>query len=310
MNIGLVIQGPLISKGKSGATGHPDAANLGDKGLVEFPCFQNIDRLLGSFGYLFKKIVCIAWNNEDQGNIEKLEKIAGPKNVVLISDTSRAALELAKKSQSRNKYRQFTSSLRGVEEVKKSGCDFAVKVRSDQFLNLKRLHEDYMQILDTRGTETMLVPKGRARETGWISDFYFCGPSNLLSSAFQRYLQDNERSHDVHVDIFYCWAEQFLGRPPMSLRWRKTKYFNEYNRESWNTVFCPGSRDLYNSLIWRGAATAGIPEVTNSGSIVMEDLTSDLKLPEGFLESDLGFFQFEINNLRKKFRDWSKRIRK
>lgn len=62
-NVGLIIQGPLQSFGKSGRTA-AQKLNLGDEGLVHYDCLSNIQRIGDEFGDLFCEIILSTWDTE------------------------------------------------------------------------------------------------------------------------------------------------------------------------------------------------------------------------------------------------------
>lgn len=212
-DIGIVIQGPLVSRGRTGATSQIKRHNLTQDDVIDFDCIKNIAQLFKTFDG-FGKIICVVWADDPADHIQRLQNKIGKDNSVTFQDDSRAVKAKSGLVSGNNKYRQFLSSVKGIKVIEDLGLKFAIKVRSDQYLDLKRLAQDLLQIAAVR-RQFMLVPKiSSGSSTDHLADFSIGGRAADLRSYFDRYLTLPQMYEHIHTDIFYQWAALAIGKSP------------------------------------------------------------------------------------------------
>ncbi|MFN2289503.1 MAG: hypothetical protein ABR578_14330 [Chromatocurvus sp.] len=245
--IGIVIQGPLVSTGRTGRTAKVGFGNVTPDDIVSFDCFSLIASLFERYGKRYQ-MVCVVWDTDPEERRQALKKLLPPGAVLEISDDTRPIAAKGEVIPGNNKYRQIRSSLAGFEILRARGCAHLGKIRSDQDIDLDVLMGDYCAMM---GSGKVLVPRFVSRSPDVLADFYFMGQAELMINLFQKYLEKPEMFSSIHTDIFYSWAEELIGPAQWPLRLRGSPLFDGYVRSVW-TRLCPASRTLYAGLIWRG----------------------------------------------------------
>ncbi len=135
----LVIQGPLLSTGK-----------MGDHtGFTSFDCIENILRLQVDFGHLFDEIVVSTWLPNAPSDHRRIEALVSA-GIALELNTDHG-LDFRD-----NRLRQWFSTLAGLRRTR---SDVVMKMRSDQFFDLSRFLNDFLEIRSGyRDFETLRLP--------------------------------------------------------------------------------------------------------------------------------------------------------
>jgi hypothetical protein len=124
--VALVIQGPLLSTGRSG-----DGSTVRN-----FDCIANIELICATYGHLFDEVVIAVHDGESDSNKKRVNALG-----IRVVHVAEQAVYL--KSPSRdNRMRQYASSLAGVRAIRASEA-FVIKVRSDQMFDLAKFIDDY-----------------------------------------------------------------------------------------------------------------------------------------------------------------------
>ncbi len=269
-NISLVIQGPLLSKGKTGA---------GDDRVVEFDCRENIDEIARKYKDHFRYIVLCTWNNDVFADYEN------PAVIKLLLDENfnegedlyhSSARQDAKEKEIRysspdkanfNKERQFYSSYKGCEYLEKLGYSgFVLKIRTDQIFNFSPLKE-FSEYPDVRESDKIFIPclrekRGhKVRPLIFINDWYFFGKVNVLKEFFRCQLDpDSEKTQSVHTDVLYRYLyvklKDNLDDDPIYF-YVKTmnRVFQRHSdiiEVAFKNYFCPLPRSFLETVKWRG----------------------------------------------------------
>ncbi len=277
--IGLVIQGPLVSRGRTGGTANIKRRNLGEAHVVNYNCIDNIAKLVNCHAG-FGKVVCVVWSEETRENLAELTRKIGAEHVVVIEDDSKDVKPKKGIIPGNNKYRQFLSSLKGIEVLAAHGLDYAIKVRSDQDLNLQRLAEDFLRIVEVRSHPIMVPRIYAGSSTDHLADFYIGGRCEDLIACFAAYLDAPELYRNVHTDIFYSWAATMLGAPGYPPRILGLKTNKKYILKAWNQLYCPASFALLEALRWRGEVVT----FDRQKNKFLEDLPPSLLVKKDLLE--------------------------
>lgn len=271
--IGIVIQGPLVSRGRTGVTAQIKRRNVKEEHIVNYDCVENIAKLVEKFSG-FGKIICVVWSDEAEVHIENLQKLIGVDRVVIVDNITKNIKPKKGILPGNNKYRQFYSSLKGVETVAEHGCKYAIKIRSDQYLDIYDLAKDFLQIKDVRQNFIMVPRIYAGSSNDHLSDFYIGGKTNDLIACFSTYLSAPELFRNVHTDIFYRWASIMLGPSKFPPRILGIKTNMRYITKAWNVLYCPASLSVLQALLWRGDPIL----INRRKTKFLGDLPADLKV--------------------------------
>lgn len=136
-----------MSFGRGGDKAHIRLKELGEDGLVRFDCRQNIQKIIDDFGALFNTIVVSTWDNEVLEN-------DGWRGVHLVAKPDPGGLKREGTVQyaykHNNKFRQFVgiqNGLLALEEI--ANVEYVVKIRTDQYVDLKQLIESFLQDVES-----------------------------------------------------------------------------------------------------------------------------------------------------------------
>ena len=244
--IGIVLQGPLISRGRTGSTAQVGFSKVTNEDVVDYNCIPLIKKMFDLYSKEYE-IVCVIWDSEPDALKVELRRVVPEEAVVIIGDDTRYLPARGQVIPGNNKYRQIKSSLAGFEALSYRGCDYLAKVRSDQWVDIDLLVSDFM----THAEKKLLVPRLIKKSPDYLVDFYFMGEKELVLRLFKAYLVAPEIFESVHNDLFYVWGNVLIGKPFLPLKFRKFSLHQRYIGKVWNN-FTPGSRSLYENLIWRG----------------------------------------------------------
>jgi hypothetical protein len=257
VKIGVVIQGPLLSRGRTGQTANIGFFQVMQSDVVDYDCTPNIVELFSQYSHEFDDIVCVTWDTEDTS---ELEAKIGKQAIMSIADTTPILPAKGTIITGNNKYRQFLSTLKGLERLAKNGCTYALKIRTDQYLDLSKMKEHLLKILvEKNNTNRILVPAGTMQAPDEVEDFYFGARTDRLIDACKVFLDKPELfSNSVHADFFYKCAWLFdkgSSWPPNdsftpSGKYSKSQYF--VIQSAWSTTFATFPRKIYETLVWRG----------------------------------------------------------
>ncbi|MDO8470597.1 MAG: WavE lipopolysaccharide synthesis family protein [bacterium] len=262
--VGLIIQGPLTSFGKSGASAarklNLSADGKEEDGLVRYDCRPNIQRIIDDFGSLFSAVVVSTWDNE-------LKPGDGWKDVTIVSmpDPGGAMDTSPRAYKAHNRNRQFIGIQNGVEWLEKnSDPSYVVFMRTDQYLNLRELLDSFGRHMRRNIPGMICVPFMRPG-IFLPSDFYFASELKTMKKfldaqfSYDRY----EFIVDVHRDMVLKYAHSlfrdtlrvpdwaYFPRDPSSGISKQTRTIFA---RMLGTVFVPLSLRTLQSVEWRGSA--------------------------------------------------------
>jgi len=260
---GLIIQGPIVSTGRTGKTANISFKDVRDEHIVNFNCIENIAKIFNNYQYLFDHIVCITWEDQEVSLINELKGLIPDECLIIIKDTTKRINPIGSVIPANNKYRQFLSIYEGSKVLSKLGCDYIAKVRSDQFLDLDLLMSDAVTKLENEQRNVVLVPWINIKNSHSvfkIPDLYFVARTNDMLSLSKEYLSLPEITEHVHTDIFYKWSMRFYCNS--SLIRNYIKIFERFgnnslmriliNRKFSKGFFIPLDPRIIQSIIWRG----------------------------------------------------------
>lgn len=250
--IGLVIQGPLISIGRTGNKLHETPKQLMQEGgVIHYDCRNNINRIIKEFGHLFDKIVVSTWNNE----VKPDEHFEGAK---LIATPDIGGIKQKGHYKDNNKHRQFISTLNGLNELEKNGVDYAVKTRTDIYLDFNKLLESFFAGDTKKIGATVVHP-----QTFLLHDLYFMAELKVLKNFCESILAYDkfEFIGSVHREMIlkHAYAEYreiiavpdwayFPVYPPDGVSLATRKIF-DYMFEN---VYFSLAHEIFKETLWRG----------------------------------------------------------
>jgi hypothetical protein len=160
--VGLIVQGPLRSRGRRGTSRNVAYDALTPADIVDFNCIDTIGQNL---------------SRVDHGIPERDGLV--PVN---------------------NKYRQILGFLRGCETLAERGCTLVAKVRTDQSIDVPRLLTE-TENLCGEGFD-IITPYFDTQRPRSINDFYLGGQLDAISEFCSTYLSSPEKARSVHRDLY------------------------------------------------------------------------------------------------------------
>lgn len=273
---GIVVQGPLISSGKTGL--------LNPYNQKRTDCRSLIDKHIDEWSDYFDYIVIATW--EDQPAYEPLYE-----NVVVLYLKDPYKIETRKRSNDldkiENKKRQFYSTFSGIQCLSDYGfapCDLVVKIRTDQQLDVVKLCK-CLEKLDALEYWKIHIPfvsissADRAQRSKiHFRDYYFAGPFQLVSNFAQVQLVEEDHSASIHQDALLRYA-YFLFSDKV---YNHKSFFISADRcisvihaqiiKLLHTqCLRPLPRAIYKNMIWRGDHIKSV-----SNTCVFSDTIGDL----------------------------------
>lgn len=266
LKIGVVIQGPILSIGVTGENSELVKFDSSDTVVVQYTAAQSLDC----------EVVVVTWNGEDTSKL-----IGIPETDILKLEDFKHSFRNNFKNQyfsGKNKFRQFYSTLNGVKVLGDRGCNFIVKVRTDQFLDLQSLIsyiETFPNIMDQT---SIFVPFLQPLLPNYVEDFYFCGTKKSMSVFCENFISSKELYQNVHRDIFYKWIKlrndnlkslRFLPQlyPRTRSLTKKQLFLILY---SWRNDFRVLPEAVYRSIVWRGYSF-GISQESKMKNLIFSD---------------------------------------
>lgn len=246
--IGLVIQGPLISKGRSGKTGHIGFRDVTNRDVVDYDCVDSITNISEQVPENIFAIVS-TWSNQSKVSRDKIASLFGIDRVLSL-DEPKSGPDRGEIIAGNNAYRQFWGTLQAIKAIE-SRCEYVIKIRTDQSLDLGKLLQEFQCMIDSE-PESLFSPIFNSRKPAHLEDFYFGGSIKIVSEILEELLvhRHNLERGDVHR-LFFGAAGKVLYSHNLSF----DKPFEYIKPKSllgvWSKVYL-SSRDLYLSVMWRG----------------------------------------------------------
>jgi len=274
MRIGLVIQGPI--KG-GGLTGKTYGTGKTSAPATNFAPFNALDNVLSNLqgASKFAHIVVSTWESEPTEELAFFISQSPRLSLIRNQDPTPNPAKIRKPVagipflHEANKVRMFYSTRMGIQELLKHDIDYAIKIRTDQTINLELLYDEF-ESFAAKGVKKIFVPSLREKSPWVITDFYFGGEINLIRSVC-KFVENTKQefNDDLHKDFFFKthflvkgifednhWSNFFINTntDPIS---PKT---HQIVQESISEIWAAGSQDLYKSVVWRGESIEHIQE--------------------------------------------------
>ncbi|HEY4490287.1 MAG TPA: hypothetical protein VJC12_03505 [Candidatus Paceibacterota bacterium] len=255
--IGLVIQGALMSIGRSGGKLHESPDQLRQKGgVVNFDCRENIKKIINTYGHLFDEIVVSVFDNQ----LEPEDHFPGAK---IVSGPDPGGVKQVGHYKDNNKARQFLSTLNGLKELEKSGIEYTIKARTDQYFNYDKLIKSFLLGIEKVSNPETIFVTVMHPPTYLLHDLYFAASTRALKKFCEAILAYDqfEFISSVHRDMVlkHAYVEYkdvikvpewayFPFSPPNGVNSETRKIFDYM----FNNVYVPIDPDVFRSTLWRG----------------------------------------------------------
>jgi len=254
--VSIIIQGPLISKGITGAF------NPKEKGYrtVIFDCRKNLDTIISKYGHLFDNIIICTWKNQEVTYNNKNAKILYLEDTF---DHEYLKTTNAKIPKINNKQRQFYSTLKGCEYLESIGYKGNVlKFRTDQIIDFTKAKAFFEKEKDS---DKIFIPFILLKHDKAIypkihfSDYYFYGQLSNIKTLCSIQLKEKERANTPHRDVFFRYAWHKFGETlgvDEKFYHQRTPFIYKQNakiaEKAYDELFAPMPKSCLATLIWRG----------------------------------------------------------
>jgi hypothetical protein len=291
LKIGVVIQGPILSIGVTGENSELVKFDSSDTVVLQYKAAQSLDC----------EVVVVTWNVEDTSKLIGIREI----DILKLEDYKHLFRNNFKNQyfSGKNKFRQFYSTLNGVEELGKRGCNFIVKIRTDQFLDLHNLISFIETFPNIMAQTSIFVPFLNPLMPNYVNDFYFCGTKNSMSIFCENFISSKELHQNVHRDIFYKWVRLRINNlnSPVCIPqlYPRTRSFTKKQLflilSSWRNDFRVLPKAVYESIVWRGSNFGKLEEskmknliFSDSGALDWEfQIVQEMSRDKNYFKIDL-----------------------
>lgn len=260
---GLIIQGPLLSTGRTGKTANIPFFEVTEDDITEYNCICNIVEIFNTYKMLFDDIICVTWDDQEPKLINELKNKIPEGSLHIIKDSTEKISPKGSLIPGNNKYRQFLSIYEGSKVLSNLDCDLIVKIRSDQFLDLDFLLRDVINKLDKEERSLVLTPWANIQNSYSIlevPDHYFAAKTQDMLEFSKEYLSYPEIFDNVHTDVFFKWSIRSLSLHFSIRRYIQitSKLGNTLllrlliNKKISKGFFRPLDKGIIHNLYWRG----------------------------------------------------------
>ncbi|MEN8721599.1 MAG: hypothetical protein ABF335_01795 [Alphaproteobacteria bacterium] len=311
MKLGVVIQGPLVSTGRTGATVDVSIEQTTETDIVVYDCLPAINSIWQHHREYADDLIVVLWSNEPAEKVEAVRAIVGDKHIVIVDDDTKTVHDRnSKLLPTNNKLRQFRSTLAGIQALEKRGCDTILKVRSDQIGNFAPLIEVFRKLAATSpktAQRKVILPAYRVGNPIHFMDFYFVAHLTTLKNLCHNFLNNQEIHDSIHIDLFFRCANMLGTKSlyPASIlaKFRHTRASLTFAAKAWQAHFMPGSKETYRSIIWRGACFTEDhikmhifdEEFPSRPHSALTELKGGKPLPIAYLRSLIQFSHNQVN---------------
>lgn len=310
--IGLVIQGALTSIGRTGDKLRQTPEELKKTGgIIEYDTRENINRIIKEYGHLFDEIIVSVFDNQ----LKPGESFPGAK---IVSAPDPGGIKQQGHYKDNNKVRQFLSTLNGLKELEKSGVDYAVKARTDTFIDFDKLLQSFFAGDTNKIGVTVLH-----RPNFLLHDLYFVAKLDVLKKFCEAILAYGEfefissvhreiilkPAHVMYKDVINVpdWA-YFPHFPPDGVSAESRKVFNYM----FDHVFFSLDQKVWRETLWRGTlfsqehfrSLLGSKDGKQRGYDLPALITTDWKRYHAFRERISGVKPLGIEVVKAKAGEW------
>ena len=246
MRIGVVLQGPIVSEGRT----------FEHLTIKRFNSSENILEYYQTAKLHGCEIVISTWSGEPVSQLVSIPK----KDLILNPPYPNRRVSSVLNDYGNNKYKQFNSLFVGVRALKDRECTHIIKIRSDLHIDLSELLDSIIKERIKLEEKKITVPLLYVEKPDMFYDGYFAALTSDMVDLCDIMLQQKELFSSVHQDVFYKWSLYASGSQP-TLRnihkiYRKknavSKSQMDFINEGWSNHFSVFPKKLWENQVWRG----------------------------------------------------------
>jgi hypothetical protein len=248
--VGVVIQGPLISEGRTGKS-----LTNSESPSVKYNCHLDVISNYQLCKKYFNEVVLSTWESPE---LDWIRKEIDPSDILVHEDQDK--FESSNSASFRNRNKQAFTSLQGLGELRTRSCGRALKIRTDMQFSEIALIQAHKKILSTNA-QSIIVPFRAATQDTFLQDFYFAGLTTdlielLKSTSDKKVIFDSIHEDLFHSRIFFSFTSGLTKLVPRRalvypLR-NSSKISSWYSNRVWNKYLELFPRAMWESATWRG----------------------------------------------------------
>jgi hypothetical protein len=245
--IGIVIQGPIQSFGRV----------LTDLAHRAYDCTDDVKKMIRESIEVGVTPIVSTWSDQ------KLESFSeNEKNFIFQISFPQASLSnsLFNDWNKNSKYRQYYSTLIGLQKLKSSNCKYVLKVRTDNNVDIRSLIHFVTRLSESEAERFVYTPLINLDKPHMFYDFYTFSSVAKLEEFCNVMLYEKEITTNIHFDVFYRWTKHVM-KSRFTLRDLLLIYPNyprftssqlKLIRFGLSDVFRPLPKGIWTNLYWRG----------------------------------------------------------
>lgn len=260
MKIALIIQGPISSGGLSGKTWGKGKTKAPREHFVEFDSSKTVMRNIEQGSKEFDFVILTTWSDENTSFLDGVTKdflLLKNSDPGAIDGLVRSPVKGIKHTHENNATRQFQGTLFGLLAAKALGFTHAVKIRTDQEINLRKLKREVVEQFEI-SNDVIIVPFIDLNVPWSIPDFYMAFNIEHGIKVAKIMSCQPRFNTNVHIDLFM--KTLLITHPHLILPNFKEAFFyaspnrtfEKIIRSTVLDIFLPGTRELFLDTIWRG----------------------------------------------------------
>ena len=246
-DVGVIIQGPIQSLGRV----------LTDLKFRQYDSTNDVKMMLRAINEIGATPMVVTWLDQNIEGFsaeerENIERIPFPKGTAWRSFRN----DWNKNS----KYRQYYSTLTGVLKLKERGCQYVIKVRTDNLVDLHKLVAFIATLNPTEVEKYFYTPLINLDKPHMFYDFYSFSSILNMERFCRVMIYEKERTNNIHFDVFYRWTKHQIGSQyslsDIASIYPRYPVFTwpqlDLIRKGLAEVFRPLPKEIWSTLYWRG----------------------------------------------------------
>jgi len=286
-NLGVIIQGPIHSKGRT----------MKDLRPREFDASENINKLFSRINSLGANPLLVTWEDQDLSNLS-VDVMNGYMGIRMPRFS--LAFRLRNNVSGNNKYKQFYSVQKGVQYFEQKGVEYILKIRTDQDFPVEVLLNHIEAMKENEIGERIFTPLLNLDKPNMFYDFYYFSSTKVMLRFHHILMNSKEICSNVHYDVFYRWKKKNEGIKlgDIQLIYPKYPLFTKQQLDLMNTAWLESfgvfPRVCWREMIWRGEA---FDESSVKPTFVFSEDDLDLRRSEILQKSHSSKLSIEITPL-------------
>lgn len=245
--IGIVIQGPIQSVGRI----------LTDLTQRAHDSTLDVKKMIRESLEVGVKPIVSTWSDQNLNTFSAIEKDYISQITFPFAPAPKRLLNDWNKN---SKYRQYYSTLAGIQELKKGKCRYIIKVRTDNYVDIKSIVNFVTRLSKSDADRFIYTPLINLDKPHMFYDFYTFSSVNKLEEFCNVMLYEKEITTNIHFDVFYRWTKHVMNSKftirDLSLVYPNFPLFTsaqlELIRFGLRDAFRPLPKDIWTNLYWRG----------------------------------------------------------